>query len=35
MPAQGSPLDVSYLRALQRTLTEWESPEDAAAYDAL
>ena len=28
-------LDVSYLRALQATLSEWDSPEDAAAYDDL
>ena len=32
---KGSPLDVSYLRALQTTLSEWDSPEDAAAYDDL
>ena len=32
---KGSPLDVAYLRALQATLTEWDSPEDAAAYDDL
>jgi bifunctional DNA-binding transcriptional regulator/antitoxin component of YhaV-PrlF toxin-antitoxin module len=31
---KGSPLDVSYLRAWQTTLSEWDSP-DAAAYDAL
>jgi antitoxin PrlF len=31
----GSPLDASYLCALQTTLSEWDSPEDAAAYDAL
>jgi antitoxin PrlF len=30
-----APLDISYLRALQTTLSEWESPEDAAAYDDL
>jgi len=30
-----SPLDVSHLRALQTTLSEWDSPEDAAAYDDL
>ena len=28
-------LDVSYLRALQATLSERDSPEDAAAYDDL
>lgn len=32
---KGSPLDVSYLRSLQSTLSEWDSPEDAAAYDDL
>ena len=32
---KGSPLDISYLRAVQTTLSEWESPEDAAAYDDL
>jgi AbrB family looped-hinge helix DNA binding protein len=30
-----APLDLSYLRAVQTTLSEWESPEDAAAYDDL
>jgi antitoxin PrlF len=30
-----APLDLSYLRAVQTTLGEWESPEDAAAYDDL
>jgi antitoxin PrlF len=29
------PLDPSYLRAVQATLGEWQSPEDAAAYDDL
>ncbi len=28
-----TPLDISYLRALQTTLSEWESSEDAVAYD--
>ena len=32
---KGSPVDASYLRALQGTLSEWDSPEDAAAYDDL
>lgn len=32
---KGSPLDVPYLRSLQSTLSEWDSPEDAAAYDDL
>lgn len=27
--------DRSYLKALQSTLSEWASPEDAAAYDDL
>jgi antitoxin PrlF len=30
-----APLDLSYHRAVQTTLNEWESPEDAAAYDDL
>jgi AbrB family looped-hinge helix DNA binding protein len=30
-----APLDLSYLRALQATVSEWESSEDAAAYDDL
>jgi antitoxin PrlF len=30
-----APLDISYLRAVQATLSEWDSPEDAAAYDDL
>lgn len=29
------PVDVGYLRAVQTTLSEWESPEDAEAYDDL
>jgi antitoxin PrlF len=28
-------LDVAYLRAVQTTLSEWDSPEDAAAFDNL
>jgi antitoxin PrlF len=32
---KGSPLDTSYVCALQATLSEWDSPEDAAAYDDL
>jgi AbrB family looped-hinge helix DNA binding protein len=30
-----APLDVAYLRALQTTLSEWDAPEDAAAFDDL
>jgi antitoxin PrlF len=30
-----SPIDVAYLRAVQTTLCEWDSPEDAAAFDDL
>jgi antitoxin PrlF len=30
-----APLDVAYLRAVQTTLSEWDSPEDAAAFDDL
>jgi antitoxin PrlF len=29
------PLDIGYLRAVQTTLSEWDSPEDAEAYDDL
>jgi bifunctional DNA-binding transcriptional regulator/antitoxin component of YhaV-PrlF toxin-antitoxin module len=29
------PLDVAYLRAVQMTLCEWDSPADAAAFDDL
>ena len=27
--------DIAYLRAVQATLSEWNTPEDAAAYDDL
>ena len=30
-----APIDLAYLRGLQATLSEWESPDDAAAYDDL
>ncbi|MGH6903318.1 MAG: AbrB/MazE/SpoVT family DNA-binding domain-containing protein [Geminicoccaceae bacterium] len=30
-----APLDVAYLSAVQTTLSEWDSPEDAAAFDDL
>jgi antitoxin PrlF len=29
------PVDIGYLRAVQASLSEWESPEDAEAYDDL
>ncbi len=29
------PLDLAYLAAMQEILSEWSSPEDAAAYDDL
>ena len=29
------PLDLEYLRAVESTLSEWSSPEDAEAYDDL
>jgi antitoxin PrlF len=32
---KGTPPDVVYLRAVQTTLCEWDSPEDAAAFDDL
>ena len=28
-----APLDVAHLRAVQTWLCEWDSPEDAAAFD--
>ncbi len=28
-------IDVAYLRALRAMLSEWQTPEDAAAYDDL
>jgi antitoxin PrlF len=33
--ARAEPLDRAYLKALESTLSEWSSPEDAAAYDDL
>jgi len=30
-----APVDPAYLRAVQATLREWNSPEDAAAFDDL
>ena len=30
-----APLDVAYLRAVRTMLCEWDSPEDAAAFDDL
>ena len=30
-----APIDLSYLRGLQATLSQWDSPDDAAAYDDL
>ena len=30
-----APLDVAFLRVVQATLCEWDSPEDAAAFDDL
>jgi antitoxin PrlF len=30
-----TPLDIGWLAALEATLDEWQSPEDAAAYDDL
>jgi antitoxin PrlF len=29
------PVDIGYLRAVQASLSEWASPEDAEAYDDL
>jgi antitoxin PrlF len=33
--ARAEKLDRAYLKALESTLSEWSSPEDAAAYDEL
>jgi len=33
--ARAEPLDRAYLKSLETTLSEWDSPEDAAAYDGL
>jgi AbrB family looped-hinge helix DNA binding protein len=33
--ARAEPLDRAYLKAVESTLSEWASPEDAAAYDDL
>jgi AbrB family looped-hinge helix DNA binding protein len=33
--ARAEPLDKAYLKALESTLSEWDSPEDAKAYDKL
>ena len=30
-----APADLAYLRAVQATLSEWDSPEDEAAYAGL
>ncbi|WP_029417784.1 AbrB/MazE/SpoVT family DNA-binding domain-containing protein [Brevundimonas bacteroides] len=33
--SKAEPLDWEYLRALESTLSEWNTPEDAAAFDDL
>jgi bifunctional DNA-binding transcriptional regulator/antitoxin component of YhaV-PrlF toxin-antitoxin module len=33
--ARAEPLDRAYLKAIESTLSEWGSAEDAAAYDKL
>lgn len=33
--ARAEPLDRAYLGAVELTLSEWASPQDAAAYDKL
>jgi AbrB family looped-hinge helix DNA binding protein len=33
--ARAEPLDHAYLKAVESTLSEWDSREDAAAYDKL
>ncbi len=32
---KAAPIDLDYVRALQSTLLEWNSPEDADAYNDL
>lgn len=32
---RAQPLDRAYLKAIESTLSEWASPEDAVAYDKL
>lgn len=33
--ARAEPVDRAYLKAVESTLSEWASPEDAEAYDKL
>ena len=33
--ARAEPMDRAYLKSVESTLSEWASPEDAAAYDKL
>ncbi len=33
--ARAEPVDRAYLKAVESTLSEWSSPEDAPAYDTL
>jgi antitoxin PrlF len=33
--ARAEPMDRAYLQAVESTLSEWNSPEDAEAYDKL
>jgi AbrB family looped-hinge helix DNA binding protein len=33
--ARAEPIDRAYLKAVESTLSEWDSPEDAEAYDDL
>jgi AbrB family looped-hinge helix DNA binding protein len=33
--SRAEPLDHAYLKAVESTLSEWNSPEDVAAYDKL
>jgi len=33
--SRAEPIDRAYLKAVESTLSEWASPEDAAAYDKL
>jgi AbrB family looped-hinge helix DNA binding protein len=33
--SKASPLDITHLAQLEKTLSEWNTPEDASAYDNL
>jgi antitoxin PrlF len=33
--SKATPIDLAHLAQIEKTLTEWDTPEDAAAYDHL